>query len=88
MTPHLTAEMRQALGEHPGQPVFVIDEATNQSYVLLPAAAYRKMEELAYDAGEPDPHEFLPAAHKAFADDWDAPGMEVYDDIGRNDSGQ
>ncbi len=40
MTPHLTSEMRQALAEHPGQPVFVIDDATSKSYVLLPAEAY------------------------------------------------
>jgi hypothetical protein len=29
---------------------------------------------------ESDGDEFLPHAHEAFAEDWDAPGMEAYDD--------
>jgi hypothetical protein len=42
MTPHLTPEQRQALSEHPDQAVFVIDDATNRSFVLLPAENYEK----------------------------------------------
>jgi len=35
---------------------------------------------LLYDDSEPDVREFLPLAHDAFKDAWDAPGMEAYDD--------
>ena len=29
---------------------------------------------------QPDADESLPHAHEAFAEDWDAPGMEAYED--------
>jgi hypothetical protein len=36
--------------------------------------------DLAHGEGEPDPLEFMALAHDAFKEDWDAPGMEAYDD--------
>ena len=33
----------------------------------------------AVDEGELNPDELLPLAHEAFADIWDAPGMEAYE---------
>ena len=81
MTLPLTPELRQALTEHPDQPVHVVDDATQKAYVLLPAAAFQKIKALLYDDSEPNPDEFLPLAHEAFQDAWDAPGMEAYDNI-------
>ena len=80
MTPQLTPEMRQALAAHPGQPLFVEDAATKATYVLISEAAFQKVQPLIYDDSEPDVTEFLPLAHEALAVDWDAPGMEAYDD--------
>lgn len=79
MSPELTQEMRQALADHPHEPVLVVDNATQQEYVLVPADAYQRIQALLYDDTDPDPDEFLPLAHEAFEEDWDAPGMEVYD---------
>jgi hypothetical protein len=39
--------------------------------------------EVTADDGETDPNEFLPLIHEALKDDWDAPGMEVYDQMER-----
>lgn len=80
--------MRQALSEHPGQPVFVVDDATNESYVLVPAEKYKQLEDSSYDDSEPDPDEFLPLVAEAFAEDWNAPGMELYDEIGKDETAQ
>ena len=69
MAPKLTPEMRRALTEHPGQPIYVLDTDAKTKYVLFP-----------YDDSEPDPDEFLPLVKEACADQWNASGMEVYDD--------
>jgi hypothetical protein len=79
MTPKLTDEMRQSLSEHPGQPVYVVDASTQKSYVLVPADTYQKVQALLYDDSQPNPNEFLPLVHEALKDDWNAPGMESYD---------
>ena len=84
MIPQLTDEMRQALSEHPEQPLVVLDAATQKSYVLVPVGVYQKVQALLFDAGEPNPDEFMPLAHEAFQKDWDAPGMELYDDYDRH----
>jgi hypothetical protein len=87
MIPQLTDDMRQALADQQGQPVYVIDPATQQTYVLLSADAYQKVQALIYDDGEPNLDEFMALAHDAFADDWNAPGMEAYDQLENQDAG-
>jgi hypothetical protein len=81
---NLTDEMRQALSEHPDQPVYVVDFATQKSYVLVPASTYQKVRELLFDDAEPNVEEPWPLIHEALADDWNAPGMEAYDDYDRH----
>lgn len=80
MTPELTTEMHDALAANPDQPLLVVDGQTQQPYVLIPAATFERVRPLIYDADEPDAREFLPLAHEALAAEWDAPGMELYDD--------
>jgi len=77
----MTPEMRQAIAENPRQAVYVVDDLTRQTYVLLPADEFEKVQALLYDDTEPDPSEFLPLVHEAFKDAWDAPGMDAYDNI-------
>ena len=84
MTPQLTPEISQALADHPGQPLFVQDGATQATYVLIPEAAFQKLQPVIYDDGEPDVIEFLPVGHEAISAEWDAPGMEAYDDYDAN----
>jgi hypothetical protein len=49
----LTEEQRQALRDHPGKPVRLVDAATQEAFVLLPAALYDRLQAL-LDAGEAD----------------------------------
>jgi hypothetical protein len=79
MITKLTDEQRQAIQQQPGVPVCVVDEATNTKAWLLPDETYQKVRSL-FGQDEFNPDEFLPLAHEAFADVWDAPGMEAYDD--------
>lgn len=81
MTVPLSTELQQALAASHGSAVYLTDSATNSSYVLVPAAAYERLRDLIVDDSEPEPSEFLPLAHQAFADDWNAPGMEAYDQL-------
>jgi hypothetical protein len=79
MTVQMTPEMRQAIAKNPRQAVYVTDDLTQETYVLLPADEFEKVQALLYDDTDPDPNEFLPLAHEAFKDAWDAPGMDAYD---------
>ena len=76
--------MRQALSEHPDQPVYVVDAATQKSYVLVPASTYQRVRALLFDDAESNAEETWPLIHEALADDWDAQGMEAYDDYDRH----
>jgi hypothetical protein len=64
--------------------LYVLDDAGGASYVLLLASTFEKVQPLIYDASDPDVAEFLPLVHEALAADWDAPGMELYDDYDSN----
>ncbi len=79
MAPKLSDEQREAVQRHPNEAIYVVDTATQDQYVLIPAEAYQKVQALII-GGEFDPEEFLPLIHAALADDIDAPGMEMYDD--------
>ena len=52
--------------------------------MLLLQAVYERVEPLIYDASDPDPNEFMPLAHEAFDEDWNAPGMKAYEDYDRH----
>lgn len=84
MTTNLTDEMRQALAEHPERPLYMVDATTQKSYVLLPAGVYQKVQAFLFDDGEPNPDEFMTLANEALQEDWNAPGMEAYDDYDRH----
>lgn len=80
MMVQLSEELRRALAENPGQPVYVEDADTRQQYVLVRAELYRQVQPL-LDAGELTDEEMLAAAAAANRgpDGWDAPGMDIYD---------
>jgi hypothetical protein len=80
MTPELTDEQRQAIEEHGGEPVYVVDAQTNASYVLIRAEQYRILTALFADI-EFDPRELYPlSARSAAAAGWDDPDMDVYNE--------
>jgi hypothetical protein len=43
MIPKLTEDQRHAINEHGGAPIFLIDDATNVSYVLIRADQFEKI---------------------------------------------
>jgi hypothetical protein len=45
MAPKITPEMREALAQHPGQPVPVEDEVTKKRYLLVDAESGRAVAE-------------------------------------------
>lgn len=57
-----------------------VEESHGMPLVLMTVGAREALQKLVYDDSELDADEFLPHAHEAFAADWDAPGMEAYDD--------
>jgi hypothetical protein len=46
MTTRLSDELRQAIDERGGAPVYVVDATTNASYVLMRAEQFQKMSAL------------------------------------------
>ncbi|MBW3543688.1 MAG: hypothetical protein KY476_25840 [Planctomycetes bacterium] len=75
----LSPEQREAIRQHPGMPIYVVDPDTGAKYALVHAATFQKVQALFAD-GDFDPEEFLPLVHEALAGDIDAPGMELYDE--------
>ena len=49
MLPKLTAEMRDALLQQPGQPVTVEDDQTHLHYVLIPLNVYQRVRSIFAD---------------------------------------
>ena len=43
MTPELTQDQRMAIEERPDMPVYILDTATNNRYVLMLAEDYERM---------------------------------------------
>lgn len=76
---NLSPEQREAIRQHPGVPICVVDAETGAKYALVQAEAFQKVQAL-FAGDEFDPDEFMPLVHEALAEDIDAPGMELYDD--------
>jgi hypothetical protein len=79
MAPKINDEIREALHQHPGQPLEVEDEKSHLKYVVIPAETFRKVQALFCEDG--DPRETYQLLDQTFggAEGWDAPGMDAYD---------
>lgn len=80
MIPKLTDEMREAIRQHPGQPVTVEDDLTRASYVLLPLAAYQRAQSLFCAESLDITETYAAQSAAAGASGWDDPEMDVYND--------
>jgi hypothetical protein len=78
MTPKLTDDLRQALEEGDGAPLYLVD-STNNRYVLLHADQFDKLKAL-FVEDEFDPRAMYPLIDEAMKEGWDDPAMDVYDD--------
>ena len=80
MSISLSAEQRQAVVEHPGEPVDVVDELSRARFVLLPAELFERIKSL-LAADECDVSETYPAQSAALAAaGWDDPQLDIYND--------
>jgi hypothetical protein len=81
MTPKLSDDLRAAIEEHGGEPVYIVDAKTNASYVVIRAEQYESLAALLADGENFDPREMYPLiARSAAAAGWDDPEMDVYND--------
>ena len=76
---NLNDEQRQALFEHQGSPVPILDEQTQQVYYLISADQFEKVCALLAEE-EFDPREMYPLIAKTAAEaGWADPIMDEYD---------
>ena len=75
MTVSMTEELRQALAAGRGEPVRVVDPATSEAYVLVPADEYARL------SGEQSIEDSYPLQEAvAHAEGWDDPQLDDYND--------
>ena len=69
----LSEELRQAVAEHPNEPIELVDSSTRQSYVLVRAEDYNRSTEAVYDDSPwtPDEMAILAAEVIGLDDDTD-----------------
>jgi hypothetical protein len=73
----LTEEQLRAIAAHPNEPIHLIDPATKRPYVILPAETWEKLRAVVDETFQPS--EAYAAIDRAFAEGWNAPGMDDYD---------
>jgi hypothetical protein len=78
MSPQLPAELTQVVRQH-GAPLRVSGADDAAEYVIMTGDQFQRIANLLVDDTDPNLDEFLPLAHAAFEEAWDAPGMELYD---------
>jgi hypothetical protein len=84
MTVKLPDDLRTAITHRGDELVTVVDDMTQQLYVILPREEYESLCRSAalYDSSDLSPDEMVATAGMTFSgsDGWDAPGMEDYDE--------
>jgi len=76
---NLNDQQRQALFDHPGSPVPVVDEQTQKIYYLISADQFEKVRALLIEE-DFDPREMYPLISKTAAEaGWQEPTMDDYD---------
>lgn len=84
MTPKLSEDLRQAIDEHGGAPLRVVDAATNVNYVILRADQYEKVRTVFEREEDFDPREAYPFIDEAMReDDANDPTLESYQTYSR-----
>ena len=88
MTPKRSAlsdEQRRALEHQQGKPLYIVDASTQETYVLLPAEAYRRAQALFDDDFAVS--DMDAATSQAFGKaGWDDSALDAYNDYDRNRS--
>ena len=77
----LTDEQRERIAANPDMPTRCIDPTTDQEYVIVRAEDYDR---LSIDWGEFRVEDAYGAVNEVFAEDWNHPSMDVYDNYEEN----
>ena len=77
----LTDEQRERIAANPDMPTRCIDPATEQEYVIVKAEDYDR---LSIDWGDFHVEDTYAAIDEAFAEGWNHPSMNVYDNYEEN----
>ena len=81
---NLSSEQRQAIANHPGEPLELVDEASQARYVLLPVEQFERIKAL-LTTDEFDVRETYAAQSAALAAaGWDDPELDIYNDYDAN----
>lgn len=80
MTPKLSTEQRQAIEQHQGSPVYVVDPENQKTYVLIPEDAYQRVKGLLEDEPFDISETYTAQEQVAREAGWDDSEMDVYDD--------
>ena len=84
MTVKLSPEQEQALKQHNGCPLPVVDAAGKVAYVLLPADLYQRVR-LLLESDDLDVRQTYPLQEQITrAEGWDEPEMDDYNDYDAN----
>ena len=76
----LTEQQHQILAHSEESPPHVVDPATKETFVLLPAAVYERLRALIVEFDDEEAVRAMYAhIHDVMKDDWDDPAMAVYD---------
>jgi hypothetical protein len=76
----LSEQQRQALQEHPGSPVEMVDSVTHSTCILLPSEAYERVRAL-FEEDEFQPDELAPLMNELAAkESWGDAAMDPHID--------
>ncbi len=80
MSVSLSSEQRQALAEHPGEPVELFDELSRARYVLVPAEQFERIKALLTNEEFDVRESYVAQSDALAAAGWDDPELDVYND--------
>jgi len=77
----LTDDQRQAIEDHGGTPIYVVDDMTNASYVLMRADQFERVKGF-LEENDFDPREAYPFVERVMReDDANDPTLESYQNL-------
>jgi hypothetical protein len=79
MTP-ITSEIRQLIEQAGDQPVLLEDPQTRQTYILLRADLYDRMQAVVTDEDRHSAEAAFSGIQEVF-EDWSDPAMDIYDSL-------
>ncbi len=78
----LNDELRQAVSEHPGEPIRLVDASSKETFVLLREEVFNRIKGLLYDDSEFNVAEAYPLMDAVLGKaGWNDPSMDIYGDL-------